>query len=295
MKIGVADTTFSRVNMFDFVEQQLKKSNFDGEIERFTVPGVKDLAIACQKLFREFNCDLVIALGMPGPEKVDKTCSHEASLSIQQVQLSENKIILEVFVHMDEAKTEKQLYEICENRTKKHALNALALLKGKTFLSEFAGKGRRQGFENEGQIKPPFEKKTKKIGLVVSEYNSDITKEMEKIVLAHSKKLNVEITKIISVSGVLDAPLAVKSLLKEKEIQGVVVLGAVIQGETAHDRVVAFTCASKVSDLSLEFNKPVGFGVIGPGISKENAVKRIKSYAKHSVESVAKMLNALEE
>ena len=153
MKIGIADTMFSKVNMFPFVEQGLKDSNFDGDIERYTVPGVKDLPVACKRLFLEHNCDIVIALGMPGPEKVDKTCTHEASLSIQQVQLEVNKHILEVFIHMDEAENDTQLNEICKNRSYKHTLNAIALLKGKTELTKFAGKGVRQGFDDEGPVK----------------------------------------------------------------------------------------------------------------------------------------------
>ena len=152
MKIGVADTMFSRVNMFPFVEEGLKDSGFDGLIERYTVPGVKDLPVACKRLFLDHNCDIVIALGMPGPMKVDKTCSHEASLSIQQVQLEVCKHILEVFVHMDEATSGKELNEICKNRSYKHTLNAVALLKGKTELSKYAGQGVRQGFPDEGPV-----------------------------------------------------------------------------------------------------------------------------------------------
>ena len=152
MKIGVADTMFSRVNMFPFVENGLNDSGFLGDIERYTVPGVKDLPVACKRLFLDYNCDIVIALGMPGPMKVDKTCSHEASLSIQQVQLEVSKHILEVFVHMDEATSDKELNEICKNRAYKHTLNAVALLKGKTELSKYAGQGVRQGFPNEGPV-----------------------------------------------------------------------------------------------------------------------------------------------
>jgi riboflavin synthase len=293
-KIGVADTTFSRVNMFSFVVQQLKESNFSGEIERYTVPGVKDLPLACKKLIEEFHCDIVLALGMPGKERIDKTCSHEASTSIQRVQLQTNTHILEVFVHMDEAKNERELLEIAENRTKKHTINALELLKGKTALSSFAGKGRRQGFEDEGEIKFPCKEKTKKIALVVSEYNSEITKKMESIALEHAKKLNLNVVKKVYVPGVFDAPLAVKRLLERKEIQGVVLLGAVIQGETSHDELVAFTCAEKVSELSLRYFKPVALGVSGPGISRENAIKRIESYSRRAVEAVLKMIE-LEE
>lgn len=296
MKIGVADTTFSRVDLFAFVKEQLNELNFSGETERYTVPGVKDLPVACQKLFKEFNCDIVLALGMPGKEKIDKTCSHEASMSIQQVQLLFNKHILEVFVHLDEAMNDKQLYEIAKNRTKKHVLNAVKLIESKTSLSYFAGKGLRQGFENEGEAVPTENKKKEiNLGLVVCDFHSDITKKMESIALAHAKKLNAKIVKTIHVPGAFDAPLAVKKLLKEKDVQGAVVLGTVIQGETSHDELVAFSCAEKVLSLSLEFNKPVGFGVSGPRISKENAVNRIKPYSERAVEAALSLINSLEE
>ncbi len=165
IRIGIADTTFSRVDYFPFVEQALK----DGAsqyaitylIERYTVPGFKDLPVACKKLFEEYHCDIVIALGMAGSQLIDKQCSHEASLGLQQVQLIVNKHILEVFVHMDEAFVkdkgkdkldEKKLYELCKNRAYKHTLNALALMQGKTALTLYAGTGRRQGTQDVGCI-----------------------------------------------------------------------------------------------------------------------------------------------
>jgi len=151
-KIGIADTTFARVDMAKFAIDAIKK-NSKAEIARYTVPGFKDLPVACKKLLEGDKCDIVIALGMAGRMPIDKQCAHEAALGLQAVQLMTNKHILEVFVHMDEAKKEKEIYEIAKNRVAKHALNALALLKGKTELTKYAGMGRRQGKEDEGPIK----------------------------------------------------------------------------------------------------------------------------------------------
>lgn len=150
-RIGIADTCFARVDMAEFALDIIKK-NSDAEVVRYTVPGIKDLPVACKKLFEEDNCDIVMALGTVGPMPIDKQCSHEASLGIQQVQLMTNKHILEVFVHMDEAKNDEDLYELTKNRVEKHALNSLELLKGKTTLQKFAGKGKRQGREDAGPI-----------------------------------------------------------------------------------------------------------------------------------------------
>lgn len=151
-KIGIADTTFARVDMAKFVIDVIKKKS-NAKIERYTVPGFKDLPVACKKLIEEHKCDIVIALGMAGKMPIDKQCAHEASMGLQQVQLMTNKHVLEVFVHMDEAKTEKELYEIAKNRSGKHAVNALALLKGKTALAKYAGMGKRQGKKDESPIK----------------------------------------------------------------------------------------------------------------------------------------------
>lgn len=152
MKIGIADTTFARVDMAKFVIDAIKKKS-NAKIERYTVPGFKDLPVACKKLIEESKCGIVIALGMAGKMPIDKQCAHEASMGLQSVQLMTNRHILEVFVHMDEARTEKELYNISKNRAEKHALNALALLKGKTELTKYAGMGKRQGKEDEGPIK----------------------------------------------------------------------------------------------------------------------------------------------
>ncbi len=152
MKIGIADTAFARVDMAAFAIDAIKK-NSDAGIIRYTVPGIKDLPVACKRLIEKNKCGIVIALGMAGPKPIDKQCSHEASLGLQAVQLMTNTHILEVFVHMDEAKKEKEIYNIAKDRAAKHALNALALLKGRTELTKYAGTGKRQGKQDEGAYK----------------------------------------------------------------------------------------------------------------------------------------------
>ena len=151
-RIGIADTTFARVDMGGLAIDQLKKTGTGFKVERYTVPGVKDLPAACKRLFAERECDIVMAFGMPGREPIDKVCAHEASQGLIQVQLSTNKHIIEVFVHEDEAKTEKDLAWLAERRSREHAVNAYDLLFRPEKLTENAGKGFRQGFEDVGPI-----------------------------------------------------------------------------------------------------------------------------------------------
>jgi riboflavin synthase len=152
-KIGVADTTFARFDMGKSAIDELKSNRSGFKIIRYTVPGIKDLPVACKKLFEEQDCDIVIALGMPGAQPIDKQCAHEASQGLIQAQLMCNKHIIEVFVYEDEADNEKTLAWLADRRAREHALNVLDLLLHPESLEKHAGKGLREGFEDAEPLK----------------------------------------------------------------------------------------------------------------------------------------------
>jgi len=150
MKVGIADTTFARYDMAKTAIRELKEGA-SVQIARYTVPGVKDLPVAAKKLIEEEDCDIVMALGMPGATEKDKMCAHEASSGLIMAQLMTNKHIIEVFVHEDEA-TDDTLAWLAEQRTTEHARNVLDLLYRPERLTQRAGTGQRQGFEDAGPI-----------------------------------------------------------------------------------------------------------------------------------------------
>jgi len=131
-----------------------------------------------------------------------------------------------------------------------------------------------------------------KLGMVAAEFNYDITSMMIERARSQAEFLEVEITQTIMVPGVFDMPLAVKKLLESKDIDAVITLGAVIEGETEHDDVVISHASRKIADLSLEFNKPVALGITGPGMSRLQAVDRIEK-GREVVDAAVKMLKRL--
>ncbi|MDM7938775.1 MAG: 6,7-dimethyl-8-ribityllumazine synthase [Methanothrix sp.] len=131
-----------------------------------------------------------------------------------------------------------------------------------------------------------------KLGFVVSEFNRDITYQMELLGKEHASFLGAEVVSVVYVPGVYDMPLAVKKLLRRENIDAVVTIGCVIQGETAHDEIVAQHAARKLMDLSIEFDKPVTLGITGPKMSRPDAHKRV-DYAKRAVEAAVKLLQRL--
>ncbi len=151
--IGVADTTFARFDMGASAIDELKKTGTGFKIIRKTVPGFKDLPVACKKLIEEDHCDICIALAMPGPMQKDKMCAHEASTGLIQCQLMTNTHILEVFVHEDEAKDDAELAFLADSRAREHALNVYDMLFRPESLTKRAGTGLRQGFRDAGPVR----------------------------------------------------------------------------------------------------------------------------------------------
>ncbi|NYZ77279.1 riboflavin synthase [Candidatus Micrarchaeota archaeon] len=282
MRLGIVDTMFARVDMGSMAMEEVRSHYPEVEIVRRTVPGVKDLPVECKKLL-DGGCDSCIALGMVGGAPVDAVCAHEASLGIQQAKLLTGKHIIEVFVHENEAWSEKEFYEICGNRTRKHAHNAVLLVTDPEKLVESAGKGVRQGKGDEGPVS--LEERKAHIAFVVSEFNGEITDLMLDAAREAAGEQDAEIVSTLSVSGAFEIPLAAKKLLMDKNVDCIAVLGAVVKGETAHDEVIVKTVANRLSELSLEYRKPVGFGIIGHDADWDAAEERAGEYAERAVKA----------
>ncbi|MBS3158298.1 6,7-dimethyl-8-ribityllumazine synthase, partial [Candidatus Woesearchaeota archaeon] len=76
-------------------------------------------------------------------------------------------------------------------------------------------------------------------------------------------------------------------------VDGVVTLGAIIQGDTDHDALIAYTVAEKITGLSMQFSKPVTLGISGPKMTLQQAIERIEFFGKNSVEACVKLIQRL--
>lgn len=132
-----------------------------------------------------------------------------------------------------------------------------------------------------------------KIGMVVAEFNYEVTMLMMERARAEAEFLGVDISREIKVPGVFEIPLATQKMLADGDVDAVITLGAVITGETGHDEVVIAQASRKIMDLGLEYGKPVGFGVTGPHMTELQAMDRIEK-GRDVVDTVVKMLQRLE-
>jgi 6,7-dimethyl-8-ribityllumazine synthase len=128
-----------------------------------------------------------------------------------------------------------------------------------------------------------------RIAIVVSEFNSDITLEMLDNAKRQAERLHAYIRYVCYVPGSFDMPLIVEELLKKKDVEAAVTLGAIIKGETRHDEIIADNAARLIADLSIKHGKPVALGISGPDMTLEQAKDRIEVVAKRAVNAAVNM------
>ena len=103
-----------------------------------------------------------------------------------------------------------------------------------------------------------------KIGIVVSEWNEDITSNLTKGAVQTLLENNVsnENIKIQKVPGAFELPLGAQLLLKNQKVDGIIAIGAVIQGETKHFDFVCQGVSNGITQLNIALDIPVIFGLL---------------------------------
>ncbi len=102
------------------------------------------------------------------------------------------------------------------------------------------------------------------VGIAVSKWNPNVTEGLLNGALAVLKQCGISADRIelMRTPGSFELPLAAQWLCEKNEIQGAIVLGSVIQGETRHFDFVCQGVTQGTMDVSLKTGKPVVFGVL---------------------------------
>jgi len=103
-----------------------------------------------------------------------------------------------------------------------------------------------------------------RFGVVVAEWNFEITSALAKGALETLKKHGVKEENILIkyVPGTFELPLGGQYFAELENVDSVLLLGCVIQGETRHFDYICEAVAQGTKDLNLKYNKPFIFGVL---------------------------------
>lgn len=108
--------------------------------------------------------------------------------------------------------------------------------------------------------------KNKKFAIVVSEWNDQVTESLYNGAVETLKAHGAREENLISevVPGSYELSLAAQWMARRQEVDAVICLGCVIQGETRHFDFICDAVAHGITRVSLDTNKPVIFGVLTP-------------------------------
>lgn len=115
----------------------------------------------------------------------------------------------------------------------------------------------------------------KKFAVVVAEWNEEITGALYQGVFDTLIKHGAQKKNIlkIDVPGSYELSYGSQVYAAKEEIDAVIAIGCVIQGETKHNDYINNAVAQGLTDVSLKYNKPVIFGVLTPN-THQQAVDR---------------------
>lgn len=102
------------------------------------------------------------------------------------------------------------------------------------------------------------------VGIVVSEYNPEITESLLEGALeilneAGVGPRNIHVSKV---AGSFEIPFGCLQLIKKRKVDTVIALGCIVRGETKHDEYIAHAVAQGIMEVSLKRGVPIAFGVL---------------------------------
>lgn len=110
-----------------------------------------------------------------------------------------------------------------------------------------------------------------RFGIVVSEWNEEVTEALysgafETLIELGARRENIE---RMNVPGSFELSLGAQWMAKQENIDAVITLGCVIQGETRHFDFICQACAHGITEVALKYDKPVIFGVLTTDTQKQ--------------------------
>ena len=103
-----------------------------------------------------------------------------------------------------------------------------------------------------------------RIALLVSRFNSFVVESLLAGAIDTLKRHGADERdlQIVRVPGAYEMPIAAQRLAASKRFEAIIALGAVIRGGTPHFEYVAGECTKGLSQVSLQYDIPIAFGVL---------------------------------
>jgi 6,7-dimethyl-8-ribityllumazine synthase len=115
----------------------------------------------------------------------------------------------------------------------------------------------------------------KRVAVITAEWNEEVTFAMRDGAVAFLKQYGFDDSNLLvhQVPGSFELVYGAAHLLEKENVDGVIVIGCVIQGETPHFTFISQAVATGIAELNVRSGKPVIFGVLTT-LNQEQALDR---------------------
>ena len=111
----------------------------------------------------------------------------------------------------------------------------------------------------------------KKVCIVMSIYNEEITSKLYYSAINELKKYNLKKIDLIKVPGAFEIPVTISKIIKKYD--GLIAVGCIIKGETANFDLISHAITNGLIKISIANKKPIGNSVLTL-FNKKQAYKR---------------------
>lgn len=114
-----------------------------------------------------------------------------------------------------------------------------------------------------------------RIAIVVSRFNTEVTSGLLKGALAYLGEQGIAVRQedTKEAPGAFEIPIIAQALVQSGQFNGVVCLGCVVKGETAHFEYISDAASKGLMNISLETGIPLTFGILTT-YSQDQAIAR---------------------
>ena len=151
-------------------------------------------------------------------------------------------------------------------------------------------------YDNIEEVAPDLNGSGLRIGIVMSRYNQEIGEGLLSSCAAALAKHGVSASDmvIVTVPGALEAPIVLQKMANSGRFDALVVLGAVVRGETYHFEVVANESASGITSVTLDTGVPIANGVLTTD-DEDQALARVSQKGAECALAAIEMANLLRQ
>ncbi|MEN9699617.1 MAG: hypothetical protein RLZZ301_815 [Bacteroidota bacterium] len=133
-----------------------------------------------------------------------------------------------------------------------------------------------------------------RIGIVVSDWNQHITDQLLAGALSVLEQVGITAVLVKRVPGAFELPLAAQYLCKTQQVDGIVAIGVVIQGETRHFDFVCAGTTNGIMDVMLTHNTPIGFCLLTDNTEQQSLDRAGGKHGNKGIEATVAVLQQLQ-